>query len=678
MSASAASDHLPPPPGASCRHEKNTKTRSSRFSLLLSSKFLRVFDKSAAVLLLLFIIRFLVVVHNTMTVTRAFQLHVTSISHRATATTRSVRQGQQSFHYDSLLSTSPSASLSLACHANANILRRQQQGKRKNSFRLLQSSQSSTLSSSSLSASAAADEHHNDPDQERSHRHKQLLAASTLSLAPMMDYTDRNFRHLVRLISRRTLLYTEMVAANALAHERKHIMLQEDYQQQEQPPEYAYLRRFLGQGQVEPLEGPSVLQLGGSDPEQLYEASRTVLDLTRLGGYCDYTALNLNCGCPSPKVAGKGCFGAALMDDDPRRVAQLVRAMHEGCEGRLPVTIKCRIGTDTPFRHDKEGVNGGVPYKYRDQDDEAEYARLCHFIETIAADGIVTDFTIHARIAVLSKSFSPADNRNIPPLKYHLVHRLVQDFSPHLTFSLNGGVQTIEQVQQQLQQSEGRLTGVMIGRAWAADPWSFAMADQLLYGDTTTTLDGGDNSLWPRNRWQVLEAYGRHADYEESMGDPVKIRRLIVHAVTPLFTGEPNAKRFRIALDEIVRRTKQQHERIEPTTPSSSFVLSTPSADLPLSRLILEAAEAHLSEETLLRTPEESYERVLHEQRKQQQRRRQQQSSSTTATLQSVVDWQKERHQLKQELMSGDASSLTASFSSSLSPSDATQSALDS
>lgn len=571
------------------------------------------------------------------TVTRAFPLPV---SHRATAAAAaaapaiSVRPGQRSCHYGS------SSSSFVSCHpANANILRQPQQ------LWFIQRSSPSSILSSSFSAllSAATDNYHDKPDQERQDKHAQLLAASKLSLAPMMEYTNRHFRHLVRLISCRTLLYTEMIAANALAHERKNSMLllqQQDYeQQQEQPPEYAYLRRFLGQGQVEPLEGPSVLQLGGSDPEQMYQASRTVLDLTQQGGFCDYTALNLNCGCPSPKVAGKGCFGAALMDDDPRNVAQLARAMHEGCEGRLPVTIKCRIGTDTPFGQETGGGATAMRYNYHDQD-EAEYARLCHFIETIAADGIVTDFTIHARIAILSKSFSPADNRNIPPLKYHLVHKLVQDYSPHLTFSLNGGVQTLEQVQQQLQQSEGRLAGVMVGRAWAADPWSFAMADQLLYGDT----DGGDNgALWPRNRWQVLESYGRHADYEESMGDPGKIRRFLVQAVSPLFTGEPNAKRFRIALDEIVRRTKQQHTPAQGESTSTSL-----SVDPPLSQLILEAAEAHLSDETLFRTPEESYERVLHEQRKQQQR--QLSLSSTTTTFQSIVDWQKERYQLKHEL----------------------------
>ena len=145
-----------------------------------------------------------------------------------------------------------------------------------------------------------------------------------------MEYTDRHFRHLVRLISSNTLLYTEMVAANAIVHERNDALLRKDQLIRPPPPgsmlesqvrqdldefgyDMTYLRRFLGMGHASVIpEGPSVLQLGGSDANQMEEACRTLMDLTKRG-YCDYTAVNLNCGCPSPKVAGKGCFGAALM-----------------------------------------------------------------------------------------------------------------------------------------------------------------------------------------------------------------------------------------------------------------------------------------------------------------------------------------------------------------------------
>lgn len=150
-------------------------------------------------------------------------------------------------------------------------------------------------------------------------KYDELMGATKLSLAPMMEYTDRHFRHLVRLVSSKTLLYTEMVAANALSHERRaqeeeYLSLNPDASSEQVGENYSdqYLRRFLSQGKVQPLEGASVLQLGGSDPKQLFEAAETVMDLTERG-WCDYTAINLNCGCPSPKVAGKGCFGAALV-----------------------------------------------------------------------------------------------------------------------------------------------------------------------------------------------------------------------------------------------------------------------------------------------------------------------------------------------------------------------------
>lgn len=303
-------------------------------------------------------------------------------------------------------------------------------------------------------------------------KYEQLMGASRLSLAPMMEYTDRHFRHVVRLISKRTLLYTEMVAANALSHERRDVMSRYRIENPNASPEQVregysdeYLRRYLSQGLVEPLEGPSVLQLGGSDPEQLFEAAETVIDLSNRG-HCDYTAINLNCGCPSPKVAGKGCFGAALMDD-PHLVADITRAIHDGTGGRLPVTVKCRIGTDS----------NDVPFnraQYDAMDENEEYDKLRRFIETVAGGGVVTDFQVHARIAVLNKKFSPSDNRKIPPLKYQLVRRLVQDYSPDLTFSINGGVGSIEQVQEQLDACPG-LLGVMVGRAWYVFLWCVMM-----------------------------------------------------------------------------------------------------------------------------------------------------------------------------------------------------------
>lgn len=428
----------------------------------------------------------------------------------------------------------------------------------------------------------------------RQSKYDELMGASKLSLAPMMEYTDRHFRHLVRLVSNRTLLYTEMVTANAISHERRSV--ENDYRianpqasNDEVLRNYddQYLKRYLSQGKIEPLEGPSVLQVGGSVPAHMHETMQTVLDLTERG-VCDYTAVNLNCGCPSPKVAGKGCFGAALMDD-AKLVSDLTRALHDGCEGRMPVTVKCRIGTDVDAPFTKQG--------YAEVDEEAEYSKLCRFIETVASNDVVTDFSVHARIAVLTKTFSPADNRKIPPLKYSLIRRLVEQY-PEFTFSLNGGIESISQAQAEFEACPG-LKGVMIGRSWAADPWSFAMADTILYGDTNTA------SGPIKTRLDILRAYGKHADAEEAMGDPTKIRRFIIKAVTPLFAGEHNGKKYRVALDTIAglpKQLKAQGKTLE--------------GQPPVSEMIMNAALETLSEEVLLRSPEESYERTLEREHK--------------------------------------------------------------
>ncbi|KAL3919820.1 MAG: hypothetical protein SGILL_003561, partial [Bacillariaceae sp.] len=280
-----------------------------------------------------------------------------------------------------------------------------------------------------------------------------------------------------------------------------------------------------------------------------------------------------------------------------------------GCDGKLPITVKCRIGTDTHDPFTKQG--------YAAIDADVEYRRLCEFIEQVASNGIVTDFSVHARIAVLQKSFSPSDNRKIPPLKYNVVHRLVEDY-PEFTFNLNGGVDSLSQAMEQFEQCP-KLNGIMTGRAWAADPWSFAMTDQLLYGA---------DSLQPKNRLDILTAYGKHADAEEEQWDPVRIRRFIVKAVTTLFTGEPNAKRYRIALDEFAGIPKKLH--------SQGLNLS---GQPPVSELILNAATTHLSEDVLLRTPEESYERLLYEQAKSAGKSLSPVSSRSSA----VAEWQKDR-----------------------------------
>ncbi|KUJ82191.1 tRNA-dihydrouridine synthase A [Ruegeria profundi] len=242
----------------------------------------------------------------------------------------------------------------------------------------------------------------------------------------MMDWTDRHCRYLHRLLSRQTLLYTEMVTAPALVRGGAMHLL--DYS---------------------PQEHPVALQLGGSDPQELAQAAR-------LGADAGYDEINLNCGCPSDRVQS-GTFGAVLMKD-PARVAECVAAMREAVD--VDVTVKCRIGVDeqTP--------------------DEV----LPAFLEQIRDAGCER-VTIHARKAWL-QGLSPKENRDIPPLDYDLVHRMKAAF-PDLHISINGGITSLEQARTHL---EAGLDGVMIGRAAYYQPTDIlAAADPVIFGDGQAT-----------------------------------------------------------------------------------------------------------------------------------------------------------------------------------------------
>lgn len=236
------------------------------------------------------------------------------------------------------------------------------------------------------------------------------------SIAPMMDYTDRHFRYFLRLITRSALLYTEMITAQAIIHG-------------DQP-------RLLG---FDPSEHPIALQLGGSDPASLAKSAMIAKGF-------GYDEINLNVGCPSDRVQ-EGRFGACLMKE-PKLVAECVAAMKDAVD--LPVTVKTRLGVD--------------------ELDSDEY--LEHFVDTVQAAGCKV-FIIHARKAWL-KGLSPKENRSIPPLNYDRVYRLKKTF-PHLKIILNGGLQTIEQIQTGLEQ----LDGVMIGRQAYRDPYSLHLLDSL-------------------------------------------------------------------------------------------------------------------------------------------------------------------------------------------------------
>ncbi|MEX2524816.1 MAG: tRNA dihydrouridine(20/20a) synthase DusA [Gammaproteobacteria bacterium] len=241
-----------------------------------------------------------------------------------------------------------------------------------------------------------------------------------LSIAPMMTHTDRHFRYFLRLISRRVMLYTEMVTTGSLVYGHQYQRL--DYHESEHP---------LG------------LQLGGSEPGDLARCAAIAEDR-------GYDEINLNVGCPSDRVQN-GEFGACLMAQ-PQRVADGVAAMR--ARVRLPVSVKTRIGIDN-------------------MDD---YADLCRFIETVSAGGCNT-FIIHARKAWL-QGLSPRQNRDVPPLDYARVHRIKQDY-PHLAIIINGGIGSLDQAAEQLQYVDG----AMIGRAVCNHPYLLADADRMLFGD---------------------------------------------------------------------------------------------------------------------------------------------------------------------------------------------------
>jgi len=241
-----------------------------------------------------------------------------------------------------------------------------------------------------------------------------------VSVAPMMQVTDRYQRAFMRRITRRALLYTEMVTTGAI--------LRGDAD------------RYLG---FDEAEHPVAVQLGGDDPQALAQCARIAQDR-------GYDEVDLNVGCPSPRVS-KGSFGASLMAQ-PERVADSVAAMRAAVT--VPVTVKHRIGVD----------------------DLDSYEDLHRFVEVVAASG-ADRFIVHARKAWL-KGLSPKQNRTVPPLRYDDVHRLKRDL-PHLAIEINGGFVDLDTVAVQLESVDG----VMIGRAADDNPWLFSDVDQRFYGE---------------------------------------------------------------------------------------------------------------------------------------------------------------------------------------------------
>ena len=246
-----------------------------------------------------------------------------------------------------------------------------------------------------------------------------------MSVAPMLDWTDRHCRYLHRLLSQHALLYTEMVTTGALLH-----------------GDVARHLRFNAE------EHPVALQLGGSEPADLAKAAK-------LGQDWGYDEINLNCGCPSERVQ-RGAFGACLMNE-AQLVADGVKAMRDSVS--IPVTVKHRIGID--------------------KNESYDFVR--DFVGTVADAGCEI-FIVHARNAWL-QGLSPKENRDIPPLRYEIVAQLKQEF-PHLTIAINGGIKTDEVVQAQLQQVDS----VMIGREAYHNPWWLARWDELYFGAAPSAL----------------------------------------------------------------------------------------------------------------------------------------------------------------------------------------------
>ncbi|MAM70775.1 MAG: tRNA dihydrouridine(20/20a) synthase DusA [Gammaproteobacteria bacterium] len=293
-------------------------------------------------------------------------------------------------------------------------------------------------------------------------------------VAPMMDWTDRHCRYFLRLISRHALLYTEMVTSGALIHGER--------------------ERFL---RFNPEEQPVAIQLGGSDPQELAQCSK-------LAEQAGYREINLNVGCPSDRVQ-RGKIGACLMAE-PELVADCVAEMKDTVQ--IPVSVKCRIGVDNI------------------DSDEA----LLDFIGTIADAGC-SCFILHARIAILD-GLSPKQNREIPPLNYPRVYKVKQQF-PDLEIVINGGIKTLAEAHEHLQQVDG----VMLGREAYQQPYKLAEVDREFFHDQHE-IPG---------RLQILEKFLPYVASELKQG--TSLHHISRH-ILGLFHGQPSGKQFRRFLSE--------------------------------------------------------------------------------------------------------------------------------
>jgi tRNA-dihydrouridine synthase A len=312
-----------------------------------------------------------------------------------------------------------------------------------------------------------------------------------ISVAPMMDWTDRHCRYFLRGFAPHALLYTEMITAAAILRgDRKRLLA------------------------FDPEEHPLALQLGGSDPTDLAKAAR-------IGEEAGYDEINLNCGCPSDRVAS-GAFGACLMLE-PSKVADCVAAMRAAVT--IPVTVKMRVGVITATGKTVREAVGTFS--------EADFEALHGFVSTVRDAGCAVAI-VHARKAVLG-GLSPKDNREIPPLRYDVVQRLRPAF-PELPLVVNGGFRDVNAVKQALSWSDG----VMLGREAYHRPFVLAELHHALYPGSPATP----------SREELLERMARYAEHALARGDRLSA---ITRHMLGLYGGEPGAREYRRTLSEGAR-----------------------------------------------------------------------------------------------------------------------------
>jgi tRNA-dihydrouridine synthase A len=405
----------------------------------------------------------------------------------------------------------------------------------------------------------------------------------SFSVAPMMDYTDFNQRYLFRLISKRAVLYTEMITAPALVNTKDP-------------------KRFLESDLSS--DEPIVLQLGGSDPKMMAAAARIAMSY-------GFKHFNVNCGCPSPKVAGSGQFGASLMNH-PELVRDICSSISE-VSGEV-TTIKMRLGLD-------------------DQTPEEAYNFTANFVDIISRASsmdttVCNHFIAHARKAILGKKLTPADNRRIPPLRYDLIHKLCIDF-PNIGFTLNGGIASIDECMRGLELSDCSsaqdhfvstyrdmsteklivdshhklvlpsempsvpkrqatpLAGCMVGRACIDRPFEWSTIDSRIYGDVDPGL----------TRREILHKYAHHAASMEGLYG-MSCRNRVIKPLLGLFAGEANGRLFRSQLEVLLSQGRTRNTSRSANSNSTGRL----GERMSLQDIILHASEV-LPEEVLDRLP---------------------------------------------------------------------------